>query len=31
MDTAGALNYLAGMLTVCLSSEDTIEGVTAFI
>jgi enoyl-CoA hydratase len=31
MDTEGALNYLAGMLTVCLSSEDTIEGVTAFI
>lgn len=31
MDTAGALEYLAGMLTVCLSSEDTIEGVTAFI
>lgn len=26
-----ALGYLAGMLTVCLSSEDTIEGVTAFI
>jgi enoyl-CoA hydratase len=31
MDTTGALDYLAGMLTVCLSSEDTIEGVTAFI
>ena len=31
MDTEGALSYLAGMLTVCLSSEDTIEGVTAFI
>ena len=26
-----ALGYLAGMLTVCLESEDTIEGVTAFI
>ena len=26
-----ALAYLAGMLTVCLESEDTIEGVTAFI
>lgn len=31
MDTEGALSYLAGMLTVCLSSEDTVEGVTAFI
>ena len=31
MELAGALNYLSGMLTVCLSSEDTIEGVTAFI
>ena len=31
MDTDSALRYLAGMLTVCLSSEDTIEGVTAFI
>lgn len=31
MELSGALNYLAGMLTVCLSSEDTIEGVTAFI
>ena len=26
-----ALDYLAGMLTVCLESEDTIEGVTAFL
>lgn len=26
-----ALEYLAGMLTVCLSSEDTVEGVTAFL
>jgi enoyl-CoA hydratase len=26
-----ALEYLAGMLTVCLESEDTIEGVTAFL
>ena len=26
-----ALDYLAGMLTVCLQSEDTIEGVTAFL
>lgn len=25
------LDYLAGMLTVCLESEDTIEGVTAFL
>ncbi len=31
MDTDSALGYLAGMLTVCLSSEDTIEGVTAFM
>lgn len=31
MSTADALDYLAGMLTLCLSSEDTIEGVTAFI
>jgi len=31
MDTESALGYLAGMLTVCLSSEDTLEGVTAFI
>jgi enoyl-CoA hydratase len=26
-----ALAYLSGMLTVCLSSEDTVEGVTAFL
>lgn len=26
-----ALDYLAGMLTICLESEDTIEGVTAFL
>ena len=26
-----ALDYLAAMLTVCLESEDTIEGVTAFL
>ena len=26
-----APEYLAGMLTVCLESEDTIEGVTAFL
>lgn len=26
-----ALAYLAGMLTVCLESEDTIEGVTAWM
>lgn len=31
METSAALEYLAGMLSVCLSSEDTIEGVTAFI
>ena len=31
MDLESALGYLSGMLTVCLSSEDTIEGVTAFI
>lgn len=26
-----SLEYLAGMLTVCLESEDTVEGVTAFL
>jgi len=26
-----ALEYLAGMLTVCLESEDTVEGVTAWM
>ena len=31
MDLRSALGYLAGMLTVCLASEDTVEGVTAFI
>ncbi len=31
MPVDDALGYLAGMLTVCLGSEDTIEGVTAFI
>ena len=31
MDLSQGLDYLAGMLTVCLESEDTIEGVTAFL
>jgi enoyl-CoA hydratase/carnithine racemase len=31
MDFPQALDYLSGMLTVCLESEDTIEGVTAFL
>ncbi|MBW3594382.1 MAG: enoyl-CoA hydratase/isomerase family protein [Actinobacteria bacterium] len=31
MEIDSSLAYLAGMLTVCLSSEDAIEGVTAFI
>src|SRR5687767_7380203 len=31
MDFDHALEYLAGMLTVCLESEDTVEGVTAFL
>lgn len=31
MDMGPALEYLSGMLTVCLESEDTIEGVTAFL
>ena len=26
-----AVEYLAGMLTVCLESEDTVEGVTAWL
>lgn len=26
-----SVEYLAGMLTVCLESEDTVEGVTAFL
>lgn len=29
-DFSDSLDYLAGMLTVCLGSEDTVEGVTAF-
>lgn len=31
MSVAHALDYLAGMLTVCLESEDAVEGVTAFL
>ena len=31
MDFDASLDYLAGMLTVCLESEDTVEGVTAFL
>jgi len=31
MAFADALDYLSGMLTVCLQSEDTVEGVTAFL
>ena len=31
MSFGDGLDYLAGMLTVCLESEDTIEGVTAFL
>jgi enoyl-CoA hydratase len=31
MAVGPALDYLSGMLTVCLESEDTIEGVTAFL
>ena len=31
MDFDDALEYLAGMLTVCLESEDTVEGITAFL
>lgn len=31
MSTEDALGYLAGMLTVLLGSEDTLEGVTAFM
>lgn len=31
LDFEAALEYLAGMLTVCLQSEDTAEGVAAFI
>ena len=31
MAFSDALDYLAGMLTVCLESEDTVEGITAFL
>ena len=31
MSFQDGLDYLAGMLTVCLESEDTVEGVTAFL
>lgn len=31
MSFEAQLDYLAGMLTVCLESEDTVEGVTAFM
>lgn len=31
MAFSDALSYLAGMLTVCLESEDTVEGVTAWL
>jgi enoyl-CoA hydratase/carnithine racemase len=31
MDFDESLDYLAGMLTVCLESEDAVEGVTAFM
>jgi enoyl-CoA hydratase/carnithine racemase len=31
MEFDASLDYLAGMLTVCLESEDTLEGVTAFM
>jgi enoyl-CoA hydratase len=31
MSFESALDYLAAMLTVCLESEDTVEGVTAFL
>ncbi len=31
MDFDASVEYLAGMLTVCLESEDTIEGVSAFL
>lgn len=30
MGFSDSLEYLAGMLTVCLESEDTVEGVAAF-
>jgi enoyl-CoA hydratase len=31
MSFPDALEYLSGMLTVCLESEDSVEGVTAFL
>jgi enoyl-CoA hydratase len=31
MSFSDGLDYLAGMLTVCLESEDAVEGVTAFL
>ena len=31
MDFDESLEYLAGMLTLCLQSEDTVEGVSAFL
>ncbi|MDQ4143031.1 MAG: enoyl-CoA hydratase/isomerase family protein [Actinomycetota bacterium] len=31
MSFRDGVDYLAGMLTVCLESEDTVEGVTAFL
>jgi enoyl-CoA hydratase/carnithine racemase len=31
MSFTDGLEYLAGMLTVCLESEDTVEGITAFL
>ncbi|MGH2825678.1 MAG: enoyl-CoA hydratase/isomerase family protein [Actinomycetota bacterium] len=31
MSFDASLDYLAGMLSVCLQSEDTVEGVTAFL
>ena len=31
MSFDSALEHLAGMLTVCLESEDTLEGITAFL
>jgi len=31
MDFSEALDYLSGMLSVCLGSEDTVEGITAFL
>jgi enoyl-CoA hydratase/carnithine racemase len=31
MDFSDALDYLSGLLSVCLESEDTVEGITAFL